>query len=152
MGRRDFPNRRSVSIIQQTAAIATPPTASARGLAQACRCAQVAEEMRGQNTLVLDLTKVTPIVDYFVVTTGASNRQMRSLAEEVSRVLKEQGSRRLGVEGGSGNSWILYDYGDIVLHVFDAQSRALYDLEHLWADAPRIDWKAQLADGSPRHA
>lgn len=68
---------------------------------------------------------------------------MHSLAEEVSRVMKEHGTRALGREGAGSNSvWILHDYGDIVLHVFSPQARAHYDLEHLWADAPRVDWQA----------
>lgn len=113
----------------------------------ACRAARAAEDFRGQDTLVLDLTDVTPIVDYFVITTGTSSRQMRALAEEVLAKMKAEGQRPLGTEGTAGNSaWVLYDFGDIVLHVFTADARKLYDLEHLWADAPRIDWKAELQD------
>lgn len=116
--------------------------AKERSLHLACRCAQAAEDARGQDTLVLDLTDVTPIVDYFVITTGTSSRQMKSLAAEVDRVLRREGSRPQGVEGEAGASWILHDFGDIVLHVFTSEARRLYDLEHLWADAPRVDWKA----------
>jgi len=97
--------------------------------------------LRGKETLVLDLTGITPIADYFVITTGASGRQMRSLAEEADRVMREQGSRPLGVEGHDGASWILHDFGDVVLHVQSPEARKLYDLAHLWADAPRVDWK-----------
>ena len=105
-------------------------------------CVRVADEYRGRDTVVIELTEITPIVDYFVITTGTSRRQMRALAEEVDRVLKIEGSRRLGVEGYEGDSWILQDYGDVVLHVFSSEARPLYDLERLWADAPRIDWRA----------
>ena len=113
-----------------------------RSLDHACRAARAADDLRGQETLVLDLTKITPIVDFFVVTSGTSNRQMRAVADEVHRVLKENGSSRLGREGDHGNSWILQDYGDVVVHIFSAEARKLYDLEHLWADAPQIDWRA----------
>lgn len=113
----------------------------------ACLCAKAAEDSRGKETLVLDLTEITPIVDFFVITTGASGRQMRSLAEEVDRVMRHSGSRPRGIEGQNDASWILHDFGDIVLHVFSPEARALYDLEHLWADAPHIDWKAAL-DGA----
>lgn len=116
-----------------------------RSLDQACLCAQVADDYRGQDTLVLDLTGVTPIMDYFVVSTATSSRQMRALAEEVNRVMKEHGSRHRGVEGADGRTWILQDYGDVVLHIFSPEARKLYDLEHLWADAPRVDWKAHNA-------
>jgi ribosome-associated protein len=116
-------------------------TARQQSLSLACRCAQVAEELRGKDTTVLDLTAVTPIADFFVITTGTSGRQMRAVAEEVNRILREHGSRRLGIEGKQDSQWILYDFGDIVLHVFSPEARKLYDLEHLWADAPRVDWK-----------
>ena len=111
----------------------------------ACRCAQTAEDLRGKDTIVLDLTEVTAIVDYFVITTGTSGRQMRSVADEIERTIRSNtGSRPRSVEGENDANWILEDFGDIVLHVFSDEARKLYDLEHLWADAPRIDWKAEL--------
>jgi ribosome-associated protein len=113
-------------------------------LKAACLCARAAEDTRGKDTLVLDLTAVTPIADYFVITTGTSGRQMSAVAEEVDRVMRSTGSRPRGVEGRKDSSWILHDFGDIVLHVFNPEARKLYDLEHLWADATRVDWKAAL--------
>jgi ribosome-associated protein len=113
-----------------------------RGLQQACLAARALDDFRGQDTIVLDLTGITPIVDYFVVTTGTSSRQMRAMAEEVHRVLKQEGSKRIGLEGAEGSSWILQDYGDIVIHIFTGEGRDLYDLERLWGDAPRVDWKS----------
>jgi ribosome-associated protein len=109
----------------------------------ACLVARIADGFKGRATVVLDLAEVTPIVDYFVVTTATSRRQMHAVAEEVDRVLTAEGEQRLGLEGYNSDSWILQDYGDIVLHVFTPEARALYDLERLWADAPRIDWQAQ---------
>ena len=100
--------------------------------------------MRGKDTMVLDLTEVTAIVDYFVITTGSSGRQMRSVADEIERTMRTSGSRPRSVEGQNDANWILEDFGDIVLHVFSPEARKLYDLEHLWADAPRVDWKAEL--------
>ncbi|HEY3968357.1 MAG TPA: ribosome silencing factor [Planctomycetaceae bacterium] len=110
----------------------------------ACRCAKTAEDMRGKDTIVLDLTEVTAIVDFFVITTGTSGRQMRSVADEIERTMRTTGSRPRSVEGANDANWILEDFGDIVLHVFSPEARKLYDLEHLWADAPRVDWKAEL--------
>jgi ribosome-associated protein len=115
----------------------------------ACQSAQAAEDSRGKDALVLDLTGVTPIADYFVIATGASGRQMRAVAEEVDRVLREHGSRPVGIEGKDDSQWILHDFGDIVLHVFSPEARKLYDLEHLWADAPRVDWKAVNSQATP---
>lgn len=122
----------------------TLETQRARSLDHACRCAQIAEEYRGRDTLVLDLTEVTPIVDYFVITSGTNPRQMRALAEEVRAVMKTLGNRTSGTEGDGDSSWLLQDYGDIVLHVFQPEARKLYDLERLWADAKRIDWRTHL--------
>ena len=93
---------------------------------------------------MLDLTSLTPIVDYFVITSGNNRRQMHAVAEEVDRILASQGSKRIGLEGYRESSWILQDYGDIVLHVFDDESRKLYDLENLWGDAEQIDWQSRL--------
>ena len=115
-----------------------------KALHQACLCAQLAEDNRGTDTLVLDLTQITPIMDYFIVTTGTSGRQMRALSDHIDNFLEEQGVRRIGMEGKDNANWILYDYGDIVVHVFSPEARQLYDLEHLWADAPQVDWKAHL--------
>ena len=106
--------------------------------------AQACADLKGKDSLVLDLTQVTPIVDFFVVTTATSGRQMRAIAEDVEQLMKKRGSRpRVGVEGRNSETWILQDYGDIVLHVFSTEGRALYDLEHLWADAPQLDWKVE---------
>lgn len=133
-----------MTITASTKKSSLPSHARARSLKAACLCAKAAEDSRGKETLVLDLTDVTPIVDYFVITTGASGRQMKAVADEVDRVMRGTGSRPRGVEGEKDASWILHDFGDIVLHVFSPEARQLYDLEHLWADAPRIDWKAAL--------
>lgn len=111
----------------------------------ACVAAKATEDLKGKATVLLDMTPVTPIVDYFVVTTANSGRQMRAIAEEVEALMKARGSRpRVGVEGPKSETWILQDYGDIVLHVFSPDGRELYDLEHLWADAPHLEWKTLL--------
>lgn len=115
-----------------------------RSLKLACRCAQVADELKGQNIVVLDLTRITPEFDYFVIATGGSRRQLHAIVEEVDTMMAGAGSERLGVEGYDSNAWILQDYGDIVLHVFDASNRDLYALERLWGDAVQIDWREVL--------
>ena len=118
-----------------------PQDVKLRSLLNACWCAKAADDLRGKETLVLDLTEVTPIVDYFVISTGSSGRQMRAVADEVRRIMRSSGSRPRSIEGENDANWILHDFGDIVLHVFSPEARKLYDLEHLWADAPRVDWK-----------
>lgn len=109
------------------------------GLENALLVAQVAVDFRGRDTIVLDMRPITPIVDFFVITTATNSRQMRAMADEVERVAKQHGLRRLGTEGGEGDSiWTLHDFGEVVLHAFSAEGRKLYDLESLWADAPRV--------------
>ena len=125
----------------------TPPSSEVapqrqRSLEHACLAAKVADDYRGADTVVLDLTEVTPIFDYFVITSGNSRRQMHAIAEEVDRVLNGEGSDRIGIEGYRESAWIVQDYGDLVLHVFTEETRGIYDLEGLWADAKRIDWQS----------
>ncbi len=97
---------------------------------------------------MLDLTAITPIFDFFVLTTGTSRRQMLAIAEEINKQQKETGARRQGVEGNDQSQWIVQDYGDVVVHVFSPELRELYDLERLWGDAPRVDWQAVLEEDS----
>ena len=124
-------------------------------LANAVTAAHIADQLRGQNIVVLDLTNITSIVDFFVIATGSSQRQMHAIADEVNRKLKhEDGNRRISIEGyRTEGNWILVDYGDVVLHVFTPDGRALYKLEQLWADAPQINWQqlpsGTLADRTP---
>ena len=102
----------------------------------ACQAGRIADEFRSRNVVVIDLTSITPIVDYIVVATGTSGRQMRAVADEISRVFKAEGDLRLGIEGyDHDSSWILIDFGDIVIHLQDTDARLLYDLEGLWPDA-----------------
>ncbi|MGE0375072.1 MAG: ribosome silencing factor [Planctomycetaceae bacterium] len=117
-----------------------------RSLGDAVAAARVCDDYRGQDTLVLDLTGITPICDYFVITTATNRRQMNAIADEVHRCLKASGSRRIGREGYDSSTWLVQDYGDVVLHVFTPETRALYDLENLWGDAPHIDWQAESSD------
>ena len=123
---------------------------SERGRPTALTLAELCVKFRGRDTAVLDLTAVTPVFDYFVVTTGSSKRQMVALAEEADLVMKRSGAPKLGGEGDESGLWILRDYGDVVLHVLTDDARDLYDLEGLWGDAERVDWRAAL--GLPAEA
>ncbi len=111
-------------------------------LDNALAAARCADELRGQDIVLLDLTSLTSIVDFFVIVTATSNRQMQAIADEVNRTLKrERGNARLNAEGyRTEGNWLLTDYGDVVVHIFTESGRALYDLEQLWADAKRIEW------------
>lgn len=114
-----------------------------RSLENAIVSAKCADEMRAKDIVILDLTKIASIVDFFVIATGTSRRQMHAIADEVNRQLKgDRGNDRLGVEGyRSEGNWLLMDFGDVVLHVFTEEGRELYDLESLKADATKVDWR-----------
>jgi ribosome-associated protein len=122
--------------------LAVPP----QGLELALAAARTAAENRGRDLVVLDLRELTAVFDYFVIATGTSRRQLHAISEEIDRVLQEElGDRRLGIEGYSESRWIVLDYGNVVIHLFDDEARSYYDLENLWAEAKRVDITAMLA-------
>ena len=88
--------------------------------------------------------EVLSIVEYFVVTGAPNTRQVRTIAEEVEEQVKIlAGSAPIRVEGLNDGTWVLLDYGDIVVHVFLDETREFYDLERLWADVARLDWREE---------
>jgi ribosome-associated protein len=107
----------------------------------ACLCARVAEDNKARDILVLDMRGITPLYDYFVLASGNSRRQIHTLAEEIDAAMRAEGEDRRGIEGYEPSKWIVQDYGDIVVHIFDPDTRAYYALEDLWADAPHVDWQ-----------
>jgi len=116
-------------------------------LEHALAAARTARENRGQDIVVLDMRELSSMFDYFVLATGTSRRQLHAMSDEIDRVLEvELGQRRLGIEGYQESRWILLDYGDVVIHLFDPETRAYYALEELWAHAPRV---ALPADDGP---
>lgn len=110
---------------------------------RAALCARVAEENKARDVVVLDMRGVTPLYDFFVLASGVSRRQIHSIAEEIDAAMRADGDTRLGIEGYESGKWVVQDYGDVVVHIFDPASRDYYDLEHLWADAPPIDWRRE---------
>lgn len=104
--------------------------------------ARTAELNRGRDIVILDLRELTSEFDYFVIATGASRRQLHAISEEIDRVMEtEYGDKRLGLEGYQESRWILLDYGDVVVHAFDAETRDYYGLEHLWSAASRVPYE-----------
>ncbi len=102
--------------------------------------ARSAAENRGQDIVVLDISKQTSLFDCFVLVTGTSRRQMHAIAEEIDRILKKElNETRLSMSGYAESRWIVLDFGGVVIHLFDEEARAFYDLEGLWADGNRID-------------
>jgi ribosome-associated protein len=94
-------------------------------------------------TVVLDVGEVLALTSWFVVTSGRNPRQVKAIVEEIElQVAESGGPRPLRVEGLDAREWVLIDYGDFVVHVFMDESRRFYDLERLWSDVPRLDWRA----------
>ncbi|MEM9827130.1 MAG: ribosome silencing factor [Planctomycetota bacterium] len=105
----------------------------ARRLAAAA--ARVALENKGENVMVIDVSGQSAEFDLFVLATGQSRRQLHAISEQIDDVLeKELGDRRMGIEGYDESRWIVLDYGNLVVHLFDDDTRDYYDLESLWAD------------------
>jgi ribosome-associated protein len=104
-------------------------------------CARVAADNKAKEIVVLDMRGITPLYDFFVLATGSSRRQLHMLAEQIDDAMAAEDEKRLGIEGYEAGKWIVQDYGDIVVHLFDADTRSYYALDDLWADAKRIDWQ-----------
>jgi len=113
---------------------------SERSLKLALAAARTAADHRGQHIVVLDIREITPVFDYFVIATGTSRRQLHAMSEEIDHTLEDDlGDARMGIEGYANSKWILLDYGTVVIHLFDEETRQYYDLENLWAQAKRVD-------------
>jgi len=106
----------------------------------ALAAAKVADERHCSDIIVLDLRGISPATDYFVIATGTSDRQMRTVADEISEEARKQGLQRFGMAGYEHARWILLDFIDVVVHIFDREYRDYYDLELLWGDAKKIDY------------
>ena len=104
----------------------------------ALAAAKVAAERHCSDITVLDLRGKSPATDYFVIATGTSDRQMRTVADEICEAAREQGLKRFGRAGYEQARWILLDYVDVVIHIFDSEYRDYYDLELLWGDAKKM--------------
>jgi ribosome-associated protein len=94
------------------------------------------DEVKAVDTVVLDVRKLSSVMDYLVISSGTSSRHVKSLAENVVVELKKQGVAPIGSEGEGPGEWVLVDYGDVVLHVMQPAVRSFYDLERLWTAVP----------------
>lgn len=108
--------------------------------------AQAAADLRGRDVVILDLRKLTCEFDYFVLATGTSQRQLHAMSDEIDHKLQDElRDVRRGVEGYQGGGWVLLDYGDVVVHLFDEEERKFYALEDLWGRAPRVPFTPAVA-------
>jgi ribosome-associated protein len=116
-------------------------------------CLKAAIEKKAMDIVLIDLRGLSTITDYFLIMSGNSDRHTEAIGEAILEKMEEAGYKPIGVEGLSEGRWALLDFGDLVVHVFYEPIREYYDLEGLWADAPRVDWekkfglKAQQSEG-----
>jgi len=108
----------------------------------AIRCAS---DKQAFNMVALDLRSIASFTEFFIIATGANQRQVQAIADEISEQLKKQlKTRAVRIEGYNAAEWVLLDYGDFVVHVFNKESREFYDLERLWRDAARVELPEDL--------
>lgn len=102
------------------------------------------DSKKGKEIRLIRIDKITTLAEYFVICTGTSNTQINALGDEVEKELTEKGEEPLHREGYRGGTWVLLDYGCVVVHVFNDEARKFYSLEHLWADGEEVDLSAIL--------
>jgi len=102
--------------------------------------ARAADSKKATDIIVQDVRKAMIITDYFVIMSGANSRQVDAITEAIEKALREEaGIKPIGREGMDQQTWVLLDYGDIVIHVFQPELREFYRLETLWSDVPMVD-------------
>jgi ribosome-associated protein len=116
-----------------------PELAASRALAR--KLARLADDRHCRDVVILELVKVSPVAKHFLICTGTSDQQIRSLAHEMQDMGAEDNFRSYGCAGMQQGRWVVLDLVDIVVHLFDEEYRQFYDLELLWGDAPKIRWQ-----------
>jgi ribosome-associated protein len=110
--------------------------------------AEAAAEKKAADVVVLRVAELLVVTDYFVIATGANDRQVKVIADEVEEQLRLVGVKPVGREGETEATWILLDFGDLVVHVFQPAEREFYRLEKLWSDAPRMDLPSDVVNAT----
>ncbi|MFM7130806.1 MAG: ribosome silencing factor [bacterium] len=116
------------------------PARLTKAFGLACLCAQYAADAKAENILLLDMRKLTSVVDFFIIATVPSRRQATGIAAQVEAEMKKRQEKKLSVETSESGRWTLLDYGDVVVHLFSPEGRGFYSLDEVWGDAPRLDW------------
>ncbi len=114
----------------------------------AIAAAKAASSKQGADIVILDVARLIVITDFFVIASGTSDRQVKTIVDEVEKQLKTIDVRPVRTEGEVDARWVLLDYVDVVVHVFAEEEREYYDLERLWRDAPRVPWDESGAASS----
>jgi ribosome-associated protein len=133
---RSFPH---VSLSPSSLTIAAPSPHAERSYQLAIAAARTAQDNNGKDITLLDMRKITPVFDYFVIVTGNSRRQLHAISDEIEHAIREQlKDKRMGIEGYNESKWILLDYGNVVIHLFDEETREFYALEDFWNQAEEM--------------
>ncbi len=136
----------SLGLDPETAQAERQRAKPARSADAACRfavaCARIMRDDRCEDIVVLDLRGVSPVCDFFVIGNGTSERQMRAVIDHVKEMGKAEGEKPYSVGGYDESSWIVVDYVDVIVHLFNEEQRTYYDLDSLWGDSPKVEWAA----------
>jgi len=115
-------------------------------------CVKAALKKKAFDLIVLDIKEISSFADFFIICSGNSNRQVKAIASSIEHDLKRKGVYPLGIEGFNEGKWVLLDYDDIIIHVFYHPIREFYELERLWADAPRIELESKSREKTKRES
>jgi len=121
--------------------------AAARARRTAAVIARAAADAKCDDVVVIDVRGLSQLSDYIVIASGTSDRQMRTAADDAVEAVEGEGEAVFGVSTDEGAHWIVVDLVDVVLHLFDPEARAHYDLESLWGDGERVRWRREEAEG-----
>ena len=125
-------------LIHQTEPILSVNDDVAQSRELALQVADIITETPARNTLVIDIHDLSQIADYFVISSGENERQLQAISRTLLEGLSESGTRPRRIEGEASSGWMLLDYGDVVVHIFDVDLRSFYGLEERWAEAPTL--------------
>lgn len=103
--------------------------------------AAAASEGKAESIVILDLRGLSSVTDFFVVLSGTTQNHLRSLGKRIEDDLLKLGLKPGNIDGGRGTGWMVFDYGNVIVHAMTPEMRRAYDLERLWGDAPRTDWQ-----------
>jgi len=123
----------------------TPTPEASDSLAKALDCVRLALDKKAYDLVLLEVSDLTSLADYFLICTGRSDTQVQSIGQSIEQGMAQEGYRPISTEGYTIGQWVILDYGDIIAHIFYEPQRDFYDLERLWAKAPRVELPEPLA-------
>ena len=135
----DYVSPRRRCVIAEESATDSQQKNEAASKQFALDAAKLASNTRCHNVAVLDVRGISPVCDYFVLASGTSARQMRTVADQIVELAEKQNNSAAHTDGYEGESWILIDFVDVIVHLFSDEARAYYDLDNLWGDAKRVE-------------